>query len=146
MSDGWTTDNIFCLLFTSMCSVRDKSTIVSNLLHLLVGYKLEMAWPKHTFDCSKKEAETCLWPGYFFSWPQEIFFLSEGEKFGIFRGNFQNPNPNQRWLTRPGPISSINSSVPVSLLSIFFKANYYSWDTMSDVLFCNIKLKYLKNI
>jgi len=23
------------------------------------------------------------------------------EKFGIFRGNFQNPNPNQRWLTQP---------------------------------------------
>jgi len=36
---------------------------------------------------------------------EEIFWL-EGkkiEKFVIFRGNFENPNPNQRWLTQPDP-------------------------------------------
>jgi len=44
---------------------------------------------------------TRLWPGYFLTQPKDIFFDPKGKnwKFGIFRGNF--PNPNQRWLTQP---------------------------------------------
>jgi len=38
-------------------------------------------------------------------WPDPMtFFLPKWqkiEKFGIFRGKFPNPNPNQRWLTQP---------------------------------------------
>jgi len=44
---------------------------------------------------------THLWPGYFLILPEDIF-LSEGikmKKFVIFKANFPNPNPNQRWLT-----------------------------------------------
>jgi len=47
---------------------------------------------------------TRLWPGYFLTRPQEIFFGAEWKKieiFGIFRGNFPNPNPNHKWLARP---------------------------------------------
>jgi len=46
---------------------------------------------------------TRLWPRYFFTPSQEIFFDSKGKnwKFGIFRANF--PNPKQRWLTQPNP-------------------------------------------
>jgi len=29
--------------------------------------------------------------------------MAKIEKFGIFRGNFPNPYPNQRWLTQPDP-------------------------------------------
>jgi len=37
--------------------------------------------------------------------PKVYFFIKRGkiEKFDIFRGNFPNPNPNQRWLTQPNP-------------------------------------------
>jgi len=31
-----------------------------------------------------------LWPGYFLTRPDEIFFGSERKIFGIFRGNFPN--------------------------------------------------------
>jgi len=36
-----------------------------------------------------------LWPGYFLTQPEEIFFIRREkiEKFGIFRQNFPNPNP-----------------------------------------------------
>jgi len=50
---------------------------------------------------SKKDAVPSL-TQVLFDPVQVIFFLPEGqkiEKFGIFRGNF--PNPNQRWLTQP---------------------------------------------
>jgi len=43
---------------------------------------------------------TRLWPGYFLTQPEKIF-LPRVEKFDIFRGNFPNLYPNQRWLTRP---------------------------------------------
>jgi len=38
-------------------------------------------------------------------WPEEIFLTRREkiEKFRIFRGNFVNPDPNQRWLTQPNP-------------------------------------------
>jgi len=42
--------------------------------------------------------------------PDEIFLTPEDEKIKnlvIFRGNFPNLNPNQRWLTRPGPSNKI---------------------------------------
>jgi len=43
---------------------------------------------------------THLWLGYFLTPTQSNFFIREKMgKFGIFRGNFQ--NPNQRWLTQP---------------------------------------------
>jgi len=44
---------------------------------------------------------TPLWPEYFLTQLDEIFFDPKGNiaKFKIFRGNF--PNPNQRWLTWP---------------------------------------------
>jgi len=48
---------------------------------------------------------TRLWPGYFLTQPEEIFW-SHGKKFenlDVFRGNFPNPNSNYRWLTRPNP-------------------------------------------
>jgi len=47
-----------------------------------------------------KKRSTRLWLGYFLTQPKEIFF-TEREKLGIFRGNFSNPGPNQRWLTQP---------------------------------------------
>jgi len=49
---------------------------------------------------------TRLWPEYFLTRPDDIFFLPKGlniEIFDIFRGNFPNPYPNQRWLTQPDP-------------------------------------------
>jgi len=48
---------------------------------------------------------TRLWPGYFPTRPEAIFW-PEGkkiEKFDVFRGNFPNSNPNHKWLTRPDP-------------------------------------------
>jgi len=49
---------------------------------------------------------TCLWLRYFLTQPKEIFFIwrEKIEKFDIFRGNFPNPNPNYKWLTRPDPV------------------------------------------
>jgi len=48
---------------------------------------------------------TWLWPGYFPTRPEAIFFIwrEKNEKFDVFRGNFQNSNPNHKWLTRPDP-------------------------------------------
>jgi len=48
---------------------------------------------------------TRLWPGYFLTQPEWIF-LTGGkkiEKFGIFRRNFPNSNPNPKWLSQPNP-------------------------------------------
>jgi len=52
------------------------------------------------FRAAVNKRLTRLWPGYFLTQLEKIFW-PEGKnwKFGIFRGNF--PNPNQRWLTRP---------------------------------------------
>jgi len=46
---------------------------------------------------------THLWPRYFLSHPRRFFLTrsEKNEKFGIFKGNFPKPNPNQRKLTRP---------------------------------------------
>jgi len=47
---------------------------------------------------------TRLWLGYFLTWPDHIFLTPRAKngKIDIFRGNFPNPCPNQRWLTQPG--------------------------------------------
>jgi len=53
---------------------------------------------------SKYEANLSLiW--VLLTWSEEIFFIQRGKnwKFGIFRGNFSNPYPNQRWLTQSDP-------------------------------------------
>jgi len=50
------------------------------------------------------------------------------EKFGIFRQNFQNPNPNHKWLTRPrSKIVVPDPSLPLTplLKNIFFKLFYH---------------------
>jgi len=66
-------------------------------------------WPDLTqayFWSSVNKRPTRLWPGYFVIWLEEIFFWPEVkkiDKFDIFRGNFPNPNPNHKWLTRPNP-------------------------------------------
>jgi len=47
---------------------------------------------------------TWLWPRYFPTRPEAIFFWPEGkkiEKFDILRGNFWNSNPNHKSLTQP---------------------------------------------
>jgi len=43
-----------------------------------------------------------FWPRYFLTLPDEIFFNRRAKNWKIwdFRGNFPNPNPNQRWLTQ----------------------------------------------
>jgi len=57
-------------------------------------------------SCSKKEAGPPLIL-VLFDLTQRYFFdqnqREKNEKFGIFRGNFPNPDPNQRWLTHPDP-------------------------------------------
>jgi len=48
---------------------------------------------------------TRLWPWYFLTWPDEIFFYPKGKKLKNLRflgGNFPTSNPNQRCLTQPG--------------------------------------------
>jgi len=61
-------------------------------------------WPY--FWPTVNERLTRLWPGYFLTQPEEIFFHLKGkkiEKIYIFRGNFPNLNSNHKWLTRPDP-------------------------------------------
>jgi len=68
---------------------------------------LDQRWaltrPEHTFDPQKIRGQPGSDLGTF--WPNQMaFFLPEGpkiEKFELFRGNFPNPYPNQRWLTQP---------------------------------------------
>jgi len=58
---------------------------------------------EHTFDLQLIRGQPTFDPGTFwpnlkrFFWPE----LEKIEKYGIFWGNF--PNPNQRWLTQPDP-------------------------------------------
>jgi len=57
-------------------------------------------WP----TANKRPA--CLWPKYFLTRPEEIFFYPKGKKLknlGFSGGNFPNPYSNQRRLTRPHP-------------------------------------------
>jgi len=76
---------------------------------------------------------TLFWLGYFLTQPDEIFLDPKGktrEKFGIFRGNFPNPNPNHRWLTRatknwPDPTQVKNFDPYPSLLESWPK--FYQW-------------------
>jgi len=75
---------------------------------LVQGTNRDGPWlePKYTFDQQYLRG----WPGFdppSTLWPNpKRFFLTQREKirkFGIFWGNLTSPNPNQRWLTWPGP-------------------------------------------
>jgi len=62
----------------------------------------DLTRPKLLLTCCKKEADHAL--------TQVLFDLTQREKiekFDVFRGNFPNPNPNYRWLTRLDPGSKI---------------------------------------
>jgi len=55
--------------------------------------------PSILLICSKEEADPS-----FTRVPEETFFDTKGKTnfFFIFRGNFPNPDQNQRWVTRTG--------------------------------------------
>jgi len=95
-----------------------------RFLNIFGGWKTAQGiwdgpWPDPTrayFWPAVNKRPTWLWPGYFPTRPEAIFF-------DVFRGNFPNSNPNHKWLTRlepqkidptrvknfwPGPITTRN--------------------------------------
>jgi len=69
-----------------------RKVIILTLFAFDAWFKLKSSWSKVEMGPDPTE-------------PKE-FFLSKGEKivkFGMFKGNFPNPNPNQRWLSQPNP-------------------------------------------
>jgi len=67
----------------------------------LIGFTCLQMGPDPTWP-SENKRPTRLWPGYFLTQPRRFFLIRREkiEKFGIFRGNFPNLDPNQRWLTQ----------------------------------------------
>jgi len=65
-------------------------------------FRLEMD-PATTRAVNKRP--THLWPRYFLTDPKIFYLIQRGENWKIwnFRGNFPNPDPNQKWLTQLGP-------------------------------------------
>jgi len=82
----------FCLFLTSIFDLKPSLTIAKKTYLLPQFTKLEMG-PDPTD------------PGTF-RLDTNQFFLTRWEKIfkiHVFRGNFQNSNPNHKWLTRPDP-------------------------------------------
>jgi len=72
------------------------------------GYFRDGPWPDPTpayFWPTVNKRPTCLWPRYFLTRHEEIFFdpKEKLKNFTFLRGNFPNSNPNQEWLTQPNP-------------------------------------------
>jgi len=78
-------------------------------------------WPDPTwayFWPAVNKRPTRLWPGYFLTWPEDIFFDPKWKKFAIFRGNFPTqtktvnswPNPTQATKNWPDPTQVKNFS------------------------------------
>jgi len=101
---------IYCFKFSLNLGwikyVKGKNKIYSPWAsrYLPHGYALTRPNPSILLTCRKMRL-TRLWPRYFLTWPEEIFLIRRGKnwKFGIFRGNFQNPDPKQKMadLTQP---------------------------------------------
>jgi len=74
------------------------------------GYSRDGPWPDPTqawFWPAVNKRPTCLWPRYFLTQPEEIFFWPRGKQLKIlgFLGEmFQ--TQNQRWLTQPRLITN----------------------------------------
>jgi len=119
--------NPVCLLFRDL---KLESVIVSNSFLSSYYYCQAIFGLKKPSKVQRKFSHG-PWPDPTLAWllltaafdPGTFCFDLKGkiEKFDIFRGNFPNPNPNHKWLTRPGskkfyPDPSLREMIPLPVL------------------------------
>jgi len=120
-------------------------------------------WPDPTpayFLSAVIKKPTCLWPRYFFEPTSREFIWPEKEKiekFGMFRGNFPNLDPNQKSLNRPLKIfDPVPSLIVIKSSLIVIQMNAWLGDKIMNVpwlflqklmiLFSKLTFQIIKNL